>query len=546
MKPLGQLLKEIGLITEEHIQIALQLQQLYKNKLLGEILVELDFVTSDEIAKAVAIQNNLEYIDLDNIVPDKNALLEIPKDFALSVPLLPIKIENNNIYIAIENPNDLSVYDNLRKLTTKNIVFLIADKYKIAKYSLLYYYQLENPIEERIKKEINSNNPNIVEIINLILQKGIKDRATDIHITPEILATHIFYRIDGVLHHQLTLPKNLHPQIVSRIKLIASMNITDQLIPQDGSFEFEFLKMKYDMRVSTLPTKKGENVVLRILNKNASLFNINNLGFEEDYIEKIKKYFNKPYGIILITGPTGSGKTTTLYSSLRTINQLHKNILTIEDPVEYRFTFIKQSQINPKAGFTFASAIKSFMRQDPDVMLIGEIRDSETAELSIRASITGHLVLSTLHTNDSISSISRLEDLGVKTYLIAEGLKLVISQRLIRKLCPYCKKSKKINKNELLKYDFNSKDIEKLDDEIIIYEAVGCEKCNNTGYLGRIAVAEFFEVDDTIKKMIEEGKNSLEIKQKAIENGMRTLKEDTLIKILKGITTLEELKRVVE
>jgi len=546
MKPIGELLVELGFITEEHLKIALQVQKFNPEKLVGEILQELDFVTSDEIAKAIALQNKLEYVDLDTSVPEKDALLLIPKELAISTPLLPLKIENDTLYVVIDNPNDINIYDTLIKITGKKIRFLIGSKEKIAKYALLYYYQLENPIEKQINEIINSENPDVVKLVDLIIQNAIKDRTTDIHITPEIYTTHVFFRIDGVLHHYYVIPKNLHLQIVSRIKILAGLNIAEQRLPQDGGFEFEFLTGTYDLRVSTLPTKNGENIVLRILNKNATLFNIYNLGFEKDQIKKLEKYFSKPYGMILITGPTGSGKTTTLYSGLRKINPIEKNILTIEDPIEYRFTFIKQSEVNVKGGFTFATAIKAFMRQDPDVILIGEIRDEETAELAIRASITGQLVLSTLHTNNAVSAISRLEDLKVKTYMIAEGLIFVISQRLVRRLCPYCKKPVKIDKKILLNYDFDENEIKNLDDELLIYQKNGCEKCNYTGYLGRLAVAEMLEVDKEIKKMIVEGKSTIEIEKKAIEKGMRTLKEDTLIKILKGITTLEELRRVVE
>jgi len=546
MKPVGELLVELGYITEEHIKIALQVQKIYSERLVGEILQELDFVTPDEIARAIALQNGLEYVDLDTVIPEQEALLLVPKDVAVSAPLLPVKLENETLYVAIDNPNDINVYDNLVKITGKKIRFLIGNREKIAKYALLYYYQLENPIEKQIENIITSKNPDVVKLINLIIQNAIKDRATDLHITPEIFTTHVFFRIDGVLHHYYVLPKSLHPQIISRIKILGGLNIAEQRLPQDGGFEFEFLKNSYDIRISTLPTKKGENIALRILNKNASLFNIHNLGFEKDYIEKIEKYFSKPYGMILITGPTGSGKTTTLYSALRKINPIEKNILTVEDPIEYRFTFIRQSEINIKGGYTFAKAIKAFMRQDPDVMLIGEIRDEETAELAVRASITGQLVLSTLHTNSAVSSVSRIEDMGIKTYMIAEGLILVLSQRLVRKLCPYCKKPVKISKQILLEHGFEENEIKKLDEELHIYQKTGCEKCNNTGYLGRLAVAEILEVDKEIKKMIVEGKSTIEIEKTAREKGMRLLKEDALIKILKGITTLEELKRVIE
>jgi len=548
-KPIGRLLEELGYINEEQIKVALDVQKAHP-KLLGEILQELDFVTSDEIARAIAIQSRLDYIDLDTVVPDEEALRLVPKDFAISSPILPLQLKENAVLVvAVENPNDLNILDFLSKTTKKQIKFVISDKNKIAKYAQLFYYQLENPIEKRIediiKKAASGEEIDIVAFVDLILQNGVKDKATDIHITPEEYTTHVFYRIDGVLNHYYAVPKEFHPAIVSRIKILSSLNIAEQRIPQDGSFSFSFLETDYDVRVSTLPTNHGENIVLRLLTKNASLFNIFNLGFEEDYIKKIEYYFSKPFGIILVTGPTGSGKTTTLYSALRKINSLEKNVLTVEDPIEYRFTFIKQSQVNVKAGYTFATAIKTFMRQDPDVMLVGEIRDEETAELAVRASITGHLVLSTLHTNDAVSTISRLEDLGLKSYMISEGLLLVISQRLVRRLCNFCKREIEIKKDELKKYNFSEKELEKFDETLKIFEKVGCEHCRFTGYSGRVSIAEFLEVDKDIKEMIISGKSSLEIENLARKKGMRSLRTDALIKILKGITSLEELKRVV-
>jgi len=548
-KPIGRLLEELGFINKEQIEVALNVQKA-RPVLFGEILQELDFVTSDEIARAIALQSGLEYIDLDTVVADKETLKLVPKDFALSKPLLPLYIENDStLVVAVEDPNDLNVYDFLSRITRKKIKFVISDKNKIAKYVQLFYYQLENPIEERINKMIENaasgNELDVVSFVDLVLQNGVKDRATDIHITPEEFTAHVFYRIDGVLNHYFAIPKASYPAIVSRIKILASLNIAEQRIPQDGSFSFNFLETAYDVRVSTLPTNYGENLVLRLLTKNAALFNIHNLGFEEDYVKKIEHYFSKPFGIILVTGPTGSGKTTTLYSALRKINALRKNVLTVEDPIEYRFTFIKQSQVNVKAGYTFAAAIKTFMRQDPDVMLVGEIRDEETAELAIRASITGHLVLSTLHTNDAVSTVSRLEDLGLKSYMVAEGLLLVISQRLVRRLCNYCKKETNISKEGLKEYGFTDKELSDLEENVKIYEKVGCEHCRFTGYNGRISIAEFLEIDKEIKDMIISGKSSLEIEEVARNKGMRSLKEDALIKILKGITTLEELKRIV-
>ena len=548
-KPIGKLLEELGFITQEQIKVALDVQKAHP-KLLGEILQELDFVTSDEIARAISIQNHLEYVDLDTVVPDIEALKLVPKNFAISSLILPLYLKDENVLVvAVENPNDLNVYDYLVKTTKKHIKFVISDKNKIAKYAQLFYYQLENPIEERIEKIIkqaaSGEEIDVVSFVDLIMQNGVKDRATDIHITPEQYTTHIFYRIDGVLNHYYAIPSSFHPSIVSRIKILSSLNIAEQRVPQDGGFSFNFLETDYDVRVSTLPTNHGENIVMRLLTKNATLFNIYNLGFEEDYVKKIEHYFSKPFGIILVTGPTGSGKTTTLYSALRKINNLEKNVLTVEDPIEYRFTFIKQSQVNSKAGYTFATAIRTFMRQDPDVMLVGEIRDEETAELAVRASITGHLVLSTLHTNDAVSTIARMEDLGLKSYMIAEGLLLVISQRLVRKLCNFCKKEIEISKDEFKSYGFTDKELENLNETIKIYEKVGCEHCRFTGYSGRTSIAEFLEIDKDIKEMIIDGKSSLEIEELARSKGMRSLKMDALLKILKGVTSLEELKRVI-
>ncbi|WP_200762738.1 GspE/PulE family protein [Nitrosophilus alvini] len=549
-KPIGKLLKELGFITEEQIEVALEVQKVHR-KFIGEILQDLDFITSDEIARAVALQSRLEYIDLDMVVPKMEVLKLVPKDFAISTPLLPIDLKDDNtIVVAVENPNDLNVYDYINRITRKKVKFVISDKNKIAKYAQLYYYQLEHPIEkyieDMIKTATEGKEIDIVKFIDLILHNAVKDRATDIHITPEPYTTHIFYRIDGVLKHCFAVPQRLHSSMVSRIKIVSSLNIAEQRLPQDGGFSFSFLETDYDVRVSTLPTNHGENIVLRLLTKNSSLFNLQNLGFENEYVKKIEYYFKKPYGIVLVVGPTGSGKTTTLYSALRKIDSLEKNVLTVEDPIEYRFTFIKQSQVNEKAGYTFAKAIKTFMRQDPDVMLVGEIRDEETAELAVRASITGHLVLSTLHTNDAPSTVSRLEDLGLKSYMIAEGLLAIIAQRLVRKLCENCKEKKVYTKDELKKFGFTDRLLEKIEsEEIVIYEKRGCEHCRHTGYIGRLAIAELMEISKEIKELIVEGKSTIDIEKKAIEEGMRSLREDALLKVLRGETSLEEVDRVV-
>ena len=546
-KPLGQLLQEAGFINEEQIQIALDAQKA-SPMYFGEILEDLDFVTSAEIAQAIAMQNNLQYIDLNKIVPSQEALKLIPFDIAKNKNILPISLDDGVLTIATADINDVVLLDYLQNISKTKIKYAVDDKKSIAKHIELFYYQLENPIEaevqQLVKDTLNNKEIDIAHLVDLFLNNAIKDRATDIHITPEHSASHVFYRIDGVLHHYYSLPKKLHKQMIARVKIVSSLNISDQRIPQDGSFSYTFLNEEFDLRVSTLPTNYGENIVMRLLGKTASLYNLLSLGITEQNSKKIEKYFLKPYGVVLVTGPTGSGKTTTLYSALRKINSLHKNVLTVEDPIEYKFTFIKQTQLNEKAGYTFDAAIRAFMRQDPDVILVGEIRDHTTAELAIRASITGHLVLSTLHTNDAISTIPRLADLDIPLYLIASGLLAVIAQRLVRKLCPSCKKE--ILKSSLELKEMGMQDIVKDGKEYKIYEAVGCERCYNTGYIGREAIIEILELDKELQSLITQGVSTFDLLNKARENGMKSMKEDGFLKILNGDTTFDEVNRVLD
>ncbi len=546
-KPLGQLLQEAGFINEEQIQVALDAQKA-SPMYFGEILEDLDFVTSAEIAQAIAMQNNLQYIDLNKIIPSQEALKLIPFDIAKNKTILPISLDDGVLTVATADINDVVLLDYLQSISKTKIRYVVDDKKSIAKHIELFYYQLKNPIEaevqQLVKDTLNNKEIDIAHLVDLFLNNAIKDRATDIHITPEHSASHVFYRIDGVLHHYYSLPKKLHKQMIARVKIVSSLNISDQRIPQDGSFSYTFLNEEFDLRVSTLPTNYGENIVMRLLGKTASLYNLLSLGITEQNSKKIEKYFLKPYGVVLVTGPTGSGKTTTLYSALRKINSLHKNVLTVEDPIEYKFTFIKQTQLNEKAGYTFDAAIRAFMRQDPDVILVGEIRDHTTAELAIRASITGHLVLSTLHTNDAISTIPRLADLDIPLYLIASGLLAVIAQRLVRKLCPSCKKE--VIKSSLELKEMGMQDIVEDGKEYKIYEAVGCERCYNTGYIGREAIIEILELDKELQSLITQGVSTFDLLNKARENGMKSMKEDGFLKILNGDTTFDEVNRVLD
>ncbi len=540
---IGDLLQKLGYVTPEQLQVALAVQRI-KGKLLGELLIDLDFVTSDEVAEAIAMQSSAPFVDLDRRPPENEALKLVSKELCLKYTLLPLEVENETLIVAVEDPEDLEAYDQLYASTGYDIEFVVAAREKILRYIQIYYYQLENPIEESIKGAIDKNREEFdaVGFVDLLLKLAIKERATDLHITPLRESSHVFYRLDGVLKHYFAFEKRFHAPVISRIKILSSMNIAEQRLPQDGAFVFDFLGSGYDIRSSTLPTANGENMVMRILFKDSALFNIKRLGFSKEHIRTIRKNFSKPNGIILISGPTGSGKTTTLYSGLRLIDNLKKNILSVEDPIEYRFSFIKQSQVNEKAGYTFAKAVRNFMRQDPDVMLIGEIRDEDTAELAVRASITGHLVLSTIHTNSAAGVVSRLEDFGVKSYLLAEALRMAVSQRLLRRLCDYCKEEMFVDA-QYLKREL-SENISLEGDRVKIYGAKGCFRCRGTGYNGRVAAASIIEFDDELKDMIIKGKSAIEIERAAAGRGMATLFEDMVAKLLAGLTSLEEIKRV--
>ncbi|RLJ70122.1 type IV pilus assembly protein PilB [Hydrogenivirga caldilitoris] len=548
-KRLGELLEELGYLTGDQLEVALDVQKL-NGKSLGNILIDLSFVSPSELAQAIAYQAGKEFIDLSLYSPSLEALKLIDRLTAKQLEVLPLSVEERKLKLAVSDPFNVNIVDLVRRRTGLDVEIYVSDKESILRSIEIYYEQLEKPLEEQIEdiiKKASAGEADIPKLVDLILNEGIIERATDVHISPETSASHVFYRIDGVLHHYFSLPRDIHPSIVSRVKIMSGMDISEQRLPQDGGFSYTFLGESYDVRSSTLPTAYGENVVMRLLPKNLSLFNLRNLGFEEDILQEFEEVISKPYGMILVTGPTGSGKTTTLYASLRRINSLRKNILTVEDPIEYRFPFIKQTQVNEKAGYTFARAVRHFLRQDPDVILIGEIRDEETAEMAVRAAITGHLVLSTLHTNDAVSTIPRLIDLKVKEYMVASGVLAISAQRLIRKICMFCKEEYRTTREELKRFGFSEESLDKYleGDEVTLHRGRGCEHCRGTGYLGRLSVVELLKIDEEIGDMIVRGYPPLAILQRAKEKGMRTLKEDGLLKVLKGITTPEEVKRVV-
>ncbi|MFA4917052.1 MAG: ATPase, T2SS/T4P/T4SS family [Syntrophales bacterium] len=542
---IGEILQSKALINDKHIQIVL-VQQKITGELFGDVVVKLGFVSSKELGQALAEQVGMEYIDLSQHHISEEALKLIPKEVAESTGFIPIEVVDGRLSIGITNPSNIIAVDKVTSLTKVQPKLYMVDPDGFRESLEKGYFFLENPIHQNIGKIIKeiketrtAGGSTVTSLTDLMFMDGIRKNATDIHINPASDMIHVFYRIDGVLNYGHGLPKIAHAGIASRIKILAKLDIAETRLPQDGSFTYEFLRKNYDIRVSTIPTIYGENIVMRILAGTGSLLRLEKLGFDKHSAKNIKELFQKPHGIILIAGPTGSGKTTTLYAALREINILERNVLTVEDPVEYKLSMVKQSQVNEKTGYSFAFAARNFMRQDPDVMLIGEIRDEETAQIAVRTSITGHLVLSTIHANDAVTSIPRLIDMKVDKFLVSSSLLAIIAQRLVRKICSGCKKEYPLNDNEQkLFHDYGIPPGK-------IFKGEGCSKCNGTGFSGRSVLGEVLIIDDELRELIFSDVPITAIQSAAVKKGMITLKEDGLRKVASGITSLDELLRVV-
>ncbi len=540
MKPLGQMLIDAGYLTEEQLDIALKEQKRTGEK-LGEILIRMGFVTREDILKVLSRQWGVPYIDLKRTFVDPNAIKLVPEETARENKLIPIEVKDNKLIVAMANPNDIYAIDLIESLTGYKVDPRLADEESIFKAIELYYGVAKSPdqvIEESIRKalaeESAEGTPPIAELVDMIVVKAAMERATDIHIEPDERVVRVRYRVDGILRSYYTLPKKIYSAVVTRVKIISGLDISEQRLPQDGAFTMPFGLKEISVRVSTYPTLYGESIVMRLLNK-ASLLSLDQLGFTEEHLRILKRLINKPYGMIVVTGPTGSGKTTTLYSILSVLNALEKNIMTVEDPSEYRLPLIKQSQVNEKAGFTFAKALRAILRHDPDVILIGEMRDTETAEMGFRAAMTGHLVFSTVHANTAAAAIPRLIDMGIEPFIVASSLLAVIAQRLVRRICPKCKEEYKPDPEilRMLGLDENAGPF---------YRGKGCEHCKNTGYKGRIGIFEIIEITPEISRLIAEKASAYDIEKAA---NLKTMKDDGIEKALKGITTLEEVLRVV-
>jgi len=554
---LGDLLVKEGKISQEHLEIALKEQRRTKEH-LAKILHRLGFISQADITSALAAQAGVKFVRLQNLNIDPTAMKLIPYEFALRNKILPLSLRNGRLQIGMANPLDIITIDEVRRITKFQVDVVAATEEEILK-TLSDFFEKDQKgetrsenfelfLEETLRRnrmlgiregveELADVKP-IIELVDRIIIQAVKTEATDIHIEPDENTVRIRYRIDGILHQFSSLPKNLQSAVTTRIKIMANLNISENRIPQDGRADFFSEGRKIDLRLSVFPGVLGENIVIRILDKERLVLGLERLGFSPQTLSLYGQIINRQNGIILVAGPTGSGKTTTLYSSLSQLNSREKNIITLEDPVEYLLPMIRQSQINLKAGLTFAAGLRAILRQDPDIILVGEIRDVETMEMAIRAALTGHLVFSTLHANDAVGAIPRLLDMGLEPFLLASSLIAVLSQRLVRLICSHCKEIARVDKTLLSIVGWEEK-------KVTLYRGKGCNRCNHTGYRGRIGIFELLAVSPKIEKLIMQRKDSHVLKGAAIEEGFFSIREDGLQKVLQGITTLEEVLRVV-
>ncbi|MBC7246622.1 MAG: type IV-A pilus assembly ATPase PilB [Actinobacteria bacterium] len=546
---LGQILVKNRIINEEQLQRALERQK-ETGESLGRVLIDMKMVSEGALTSILARQIGLRYVDLANYDVDISASSLVDAEVARRYTLIPIGFENDKLVVAMADPTNVFALDDVRIMTGMQIEPVVATKEDIVA-AINRYCRTETDIDlstedfaERMAEEggeAEAEDAPIVKYVNLLISEAVNDRASDVHIEPMEHDVRVRFRIDGVLHEIRRNPKQIHPGVVARIKVMADMNIAEKRLPQDGRASVEILGKQIDLRVASLPTIYGEKVVLRVLDKSASLMSLEELGFSEDSLEVYSRSFHKPYGTIMVTGPTGSGKTTTLYATLNVLNTIKKNIITVEDPVEYRLPLINQVQVHYKAGLTFASALRSILRCDPDIVMIGEIRDPESAQIAIESALTGHLVLSTLHTNDAPSALTRLLEMGIEPFLIASAVDCVSSQRLARRLCERCKEPYEPDEEYLEKIGFKWEG----ESEHVLFRARGCPACNNTGFKGRIGIYEVLEVTENIEHLVARNAPHVEIAEMARSEGMRTMREEGFIKVRQGITSLEEVLRVI-
>ena len=554
-KRMGDMLVEERVITDEQLNYALKEQKKRKLK-IGETLVDLGFIDELTIVKVLEKQLKVERIQLASIVIDPEILKLVSEQILRKYMVMPFEFHKSNpnvLRVAMADPLDIISIDDIAIITNLKIEPTVATPKEIATAIDKYYGNAEaKAVAERYTKEKETqnkgkedetvyddvNNSPIVLLVKAIIEQAVRQRASDIHIEPFEHTIRVRYRVDGILSEVMNYEINLLPAVVARIKIIGDMDISEKRKPQDGRITIIVDREEFDIRVSILPTVYGEKIVMRITSKKGLTKAKKELGFSDEEMQKFDLILKHPHGMILVTGPTGSGKSTTLYTALSELNTSEVNIITVEDPVEANIDGINQVQVNPKAEMTFATALRSILRQDPDIIMIGEIRDLETAEIAVRASITGHLVVSTLHTNSAASTITRLVDMGIEPYLIADATVGVIAQRLVRRLCPSCKK---IHITEELEYELLGVD---KNDELTIYEPCGCHICNGTGYFGRIGLYEIMPISSRIKEIISRNGSANQIRDIALEEGMNTLQMSARKLVLEGITSVDEMKKI--
>ena len=562
---LGQILLKAGIIDENQLQKALDGFK-SSGQRLGHVLVELGFSKEEDVLKAVADQLDVPYIKLSDIEIDRAVIAKIPVKFTSRYKLIPFKMANDTLTVAMLDPLDIHTLDDLRLLLGCKVTVAISSEEEITKAIRKYYgvgaetmekmveaAEDENDLESleiSAEKDVDemAEDASVIKFVNQIVIEAYNDRATDIHFEPFENELRIRYRIDGVLY-EITAPHTIarfQSAIVSRIKIMADLNIAEKRLPQDGRIKLNLSNQEIDLRVAIIPTLFGESMNIRILPKGKIVLGLEQLGLVDANLARILSLIQKPHGIVLVTGPTGSGKTTTLYASLNKINSADKKIITIEDPIEYQLRGVTQIQVRPKIDLTFANGLRSILRMDPDVIMVGEMRDFETAEIAIRASLTGHLVFSTLHTNDAPGAVTRLVDMGIEPFLVSSSIEAVLAQRLVRVLCPKCKTAYTPEENLLKEIGLNKAIENKEAGETTLYKARGCEECMQTGYKGRTGIYELVLVDDEIRKLVLERTSTDVIKQKAIASGMMTLRQYGWSKVLAGVTSVDEILRVTE
>ncbi|MBI4744049.1 MAG: Flp pilus assembly complex ATPase component TadA [Actinobacteria bacterium] len=548
---IGDILVNAGLITQKELENAL-LAQKKSGKPIGRILIENSRVSEDQIAHALARQKNLPVVDLNEYNINVHAVASIPETVAKRHMVIPIDYKDGYLVLAMSNPLDVHAVDDLRVITGYDIKPVVSTETAINNAINQYLKgsvedvvatvaaQIKE-VEEKEEKRIQKEDSPVVKIVDSIIVQAISKEASDIHIEPQADDVKIRYRIDGVLYDIMSIPKNLQSNVISRFKIMSDINIAEHRIPQDGRCSLKVEEKDVDFRVATLPTAFGESVNLRILDKSKALLELKDLGLLPDSLERFKSFYTKPYGTLIVTGPTGSGKSTTLYATLNILNSSAKKIITIEDPIEYQLPGVLQAQVNTATGLTFGRGLRSIVRCDPDIIMIGEIRDLETARIAIESALTGHLVLSSLHTNDAAGALTRLTEMGIEPFLISSSVSCVMAQRLVRKLCNECKEEYEPSV-ELLKASrvpFNE------GEKIKLWQSKGCKRCHNTGFKGRVGIYEVMLMNMDIEKLCITKSSSDEMKEAAIRGGMKTLWEDGVEKVKKGITSLEEVLRVV-